>query len=126
MRSLSLFGLFTLATACVPSVAAPRSTPDADAAPPAPVPAPIGDAAVSPSDPTGCIAGCAQLANLGCPEGNDVQCVRVCTNAQTAHWGLDLKPTCWSSATTAAAVRACGTVACSPTTLTIRDAGSNG
>jgi hypothetical protein len=56
-------------------------------------------------------AACANLAAIGCPEGQRENCVSVMQRAQEARL-TDLRPTCLAAAANAAAARACGTVRC--------------
>lgn len=64
-----------------------------------------------PSAAGNCQTACANLARLGCYEGQDATCTDVCTRAQDT--GLtDLKPACLTAAATVEAARACGTISC--------------
>jgi len=72
-------------------------------------PPPPQEAAPAP-DPTGCAAACANIAKLGCPEGN-TSCVSACAHTQDS--GVtDLKPACLAAAKTVADLQKCGTVKC--------------
>lgn len=66
------------------------------------------EAAASP-----CGRACAQLRELGCPEGaastTGVSCYRVCVHASQLK---SLRPSCVAGAKSVDAVRACGTVRC--------------
>jgi hypothetical protein len=64
----------------------------------------------SPGQAT-CQTACANLATLTCAEGIDTTCETTCQNATTQ--GIaDLNLPCLTSATSVAAVQACGTVNC--------------
>ena len=54
-----------------------------------------------------CVTMCANLATIGCREGADPKCVAVCTHDLE----VPVSPmplSCWTSATTKEAARACG------------------
>jgi hypothetical protein len=77
--------------------------PDADGAMP-PSPPPV-DAAPAP---TSCDTMCFNLRTLGCPEGNFADCAVTCNKALSDP-GVPKPPiVCVSTATSQAAVRACG------------------
>lgn len=71
-------------------------------------PRPVGDAA---PDGGSCAAACETLRGLGCPEGRAPNCVEVCNHAEATRL-TELHPGCLTAATSKAAVRACGGVAC--------------
>jgi len=60
---------------------------------------------------TDCSAACDNLKRLGCPEGDDTDCERVCTKTQ-ASLLTDLHPSCLASAGSKEAARSCGSVRC--------------
>lgn len=82
---------------------------------PAPVPpAPeAGDASAEAEAPDAslpgvtCASACANLAQLGCPEGISPKCVPTCERIQGSRI-TDVKPDCLATAKDKAAVRACG------------------
>lgn len=84
--------------------------PDADAsAPDAATPA-----SMDAGPPTRCVAACANLRRLGCPEGEERDaggCGAVCGHAAASR-SFDLKPDCLAKAATVDEARACGTVLC--------------
>lgn len=63
-----------------------------------------------PGPKPACEKACAQLVELGCPEGKPsargVPCLDVCMSAVAS--GVDLEPECVAQAGDAAAVRRCG------------------
>lgn len=54
---------------------------------------------------------CANLAEIGCPEGKDADCAGTMRTVQEKRL-VDLKPACLVKATSAEEARACGTVEC--------------
>jgi len=56
-----------------------------------------------------CVAGCRQLSILGCREGKDENCVRVCQQIKSDR----LTTTCWTVAKSVQDARSCG-VRCDP------------
>ena len=87
---------FALGAGCTPS---PGGTP----------PAVSTSASVPPADPV--TAACANLARLGCPEGKAAACVATMGHAQAANI-TPVNPACLAAASSPAAARACGFVAC--------------
>ena len=98
-----LFGSVSVMLACLAFSGCPPTPP----VPPGPSPA--ADAAPAPQ--TACQAACANLADLGCPEGKDQDCAATCQHAQDARL-TDLKPEKLAAAKSIGEVMAVGTVAC--------------
>lgn len=103
MKLLAFAALALAVQACPPSPSPP--SPDAsDAAPPPP--APLGDASTATS-----AQACANLARLGCTEGQASNCAATLDHvAATKLTKIDVP--CLTAATSKAAAARCGSVAC--------------
>jgi hypothetical protein len=71
----------------------------------------------TPPPSSACAAACENLSRLGCPEGDDIDCLSTCRSAQSARI-TNLRPDLLATAQTPEEVRAIGTVLCDVTTET--------
>lgn len=90
---------FLLLAGCPPASPLVAPAPDAqDGAPPLAL-GPVGAAACAPA--------CANLARLGCPEGQNATCEATCQHMQTI---ADMAPGCLADAGSVDAALACGSL----------------
>jgi len=61
--------------------------------------------------PSTCELGCAQLARLGCPEGDFTGCATLADQVNAARMTV-MDCACWAMARTVAEARACGNLRC--------------
>ena len=80
---------------------------------PSPIPSPWPDAGATdaPIVAGDCTAACANLKILGCAEGIDPDCARVCEKARATDL-TDLHLDCLTAAASKEAARSCGTFKC--------------